>query len=242
MARWASLLSRWAMAFGEAKSIVGAMPRQRTQPTIDDAAADVSRDGLNYILRWRLFAMSLWVGLTAAFFLPSTSDSARAQTASSPTSAATFEKIASILRHPRCLNCHQLEVPLQGDRQWQHIPKIGRNAPALADGRPACARCHAGDGPATGIPGRPGWRLPPIEAAWEGLTTAQLCQAIKSPRTNGGRDLPELIKHLDEDTLVLWAWEPAAPGVQRTPPPISHKEFVDLARHWVTTGAACPER
>ena len=82
-----------------------------------------------------------------------------------------------------------------------------------------------GDGPATGIPGVPGWRLPPIEAAWQGLSTAQLCLAIKSPKTNGGRDLPELIKHLDEDALVLWGWQP---GAQRTPPPISHKEFVDL--------------
>lgn len=180
-------------------------------------------------------------GCAAAFLIGPQRDIAAAQPASADDVAA-FEKIASVLRHPRCLNCHQLEAPLQGDRQWQHIPKIGRNAPALADGRAACARCHAGDGPATGIPDRPGWRLPPIEAAWEGLTTAQLCQAIKSPKTNGGRGLPELIKHLDEDTLVLWAWEPAAPGVQRTPPPISHKEFVDLARHWVTTGAACPER
>jgi len=126
---------------------------------------------------------------------------------------------------------------LQGDRGWQHIPKVARNATELGDGSPACARCHAGDGPATGIPGVPGWRLAPIEAAWQGLSTAQLCLAIKSPKTNGGRDLPELIKHLDEDALVLWGWQP---GAQRTPPPISHKEFVELARYWVGTGAACP--
>ena len=203
----------------------------------DDAAADLIRGRLNNILRWRLFAVLLWVGVTAAFFLPPKSDGARAQTASPPTSAGTFERIASVLRHPRCLNCHQIEAPLQGDRGWQHIPKVARNATELGDGSPACARCHAGDGPATGIPGVPGWRLAPIEAAWQGLSTAQLCLAIKSPKTNGGRDLPELIKHLDEDALVLWGWQP---GAQRTPPPISHKEFVELARYWVGTGAACP--
>jgi hypothetical protein len=214
------------------------MPRQRRRPTPDDAAADLARGGLNDILRWRSFAVLLWVGLTAAFFLPPKSDGAKAQTASPPTSASTFEKIASVLRHPRCLNCHQLEVPLQGERGWQHIPPRSPAARLRSgDGGPACARCHAGDGPATGIPGVAGWRLAPIEAAWQGLSTAQLCQAIKSPKTNGGRDLPELIKHLDEDALVLWGWQP---GGQRSPPPISHKEFVDLARYWVSTGAACP--
>ena len=203
----------------------------------DDAAANLIRGGLNNILHWRLFAVLLWVGMTAAFLLPPKSDRARAQTASPPTSAATFEKIASVLRHPRCLNCHQPEVPLQGDRGWQHIPKIARSATTPEEGSPACARCHVGDGPATGIPGVPGWRLAPIEAAWQGLSTAQLCLAIKSPKTNGGRDLPELIKHLDEDALVLWGWQP---GGQRPPPPISHKELVDLARYWISTGAACP--
>jgi hypothetical protein len=174
--------------------------------------------------------------LTVAFVLSPKIDGAGAQTASPPTSAATFEKIASVLRHPRCLNCHQLEVPLQGDRGWQHIPKVSRSE-KLGDGSPACARCHMGDGPATGIPGVPGWHLAPIETAWQDLSIEQLCQAIKSPKTNGGRDLPELIKHLDEDALVLWGWQP---GARRTPPPISHKEFMELARYWVSTGAACP--
>jgi len=194
-------------------------------------------DRVSDTLRGWLFAVLSWVGLAAAFLLHPGSDRASAQTAAPQADAAIFEKMAAVLRHPRCLNCHQVEVPLQGDRGWQHIPKVARSAPALADGSPACARCHAGDGPATGIPGVAGWRLPPVEAAWQGLSTAQLCLAIKSPKTNGGRDLPELIRHLDEDALVLWGWQQ---GAQRTPPPISHKEFMDLARYWVSIGAPCP--
>src|SRR5262245_15125132 len=123
-----------------------------------------------------------------------------AQTAGAPVAdAALFEKVAGVLRHPRCLNCHQREAPLQGDRGWQHIPKISRDAPTRADGRAACARCHAGEGPATGIPGVPGWRMPPVEAAWQDLTTAQLCQAIQSPHTNGARVLTALVEHLEHD-------------------------------------------
>jgi len=177
------------------------------------------------------------MGLAVALVMLVPSGPTGAQTAGAPAAdAALFEKIAGVLRHPRCLNCHQREVPLQGDRSWKHIPKISRDAPTLADGSAACARCHAGEGPATGIPGVPGWRMPPVEAAWQDLTTAQLCQAIKSPKTNGGRELPALVEHLDHDALVLWAWEPG-----RAPPPISHKEFVDLARFWASTGAVCPQ-
>src|SRR5262245_2816502 len=103
------------------------------------------------MLRGWLFAVLIWVGLAAAFFLPPNCDGSSCRTASLQTHSSVFEKLASVLRHPRCLNCHQVEVPLQGDRGWQHIPKVTRSAPALADGSPACARCHVGDGPATGI-------------------------------------------------------------------------------------------
>lgn len=178
----------------------------------------------------------IWMGVAAAAIVLLSSGRVSAQTAGAPTAdAALFEKIAGVLRHPRCLNCHQREVPLQGEGGWPHIPKISRDAPTRADGSVACARCHAGQGPATGIPSVPGWRMAPVEAAWQGLTNAQLCQAIKSPKTNGGRDLPALVDHLDHDALVLWAWEPG-----RAPPPISHKEFVELARVWASTGALCP--
>src|SRR5262249_18822106 len=99
------------------------MPRQHRRMPPDDSAANVVvRDRLSDMLRGWLSAVLLWVGLAAAFFLPPNSDGAHAQTASSQTDSAIFEKIASVLRHPRCLNCHQVEVPLQGDRGWQHIP------------------------------------------------------------------------------------------------------------------------
>src|SRR5262245_51318751 len=76
----------------------------------------------------------LCIGFAVALVVLLPSGRTRAQTAGAPPAeAALFEKIAAVLRHPRCLNCHQREVPLQGDRGWQHIPKISRDAPARAD-------------------------------------------------------------------------------------------------------------
>ena len=57
---------------------------------------------------------------------------------------------------------------------------------------------------------------------WQGLTDAQICQSIKDPKQNKNRNLDQLVEHLTEDKLVMWAWNP---GEGRTPVPMPHDEF-----------------
>jgi hypothetical protein len=74
--------------------------------------------------------------------------------------------------------------------------------------------------------------------AWQGLSTGELCRALKDPARNGGRSLPQLIDHFETERLVLWAWNP---GPGRTLPPLSHDRFVETVKQWIATGAACAD-
>src|SRR5215471_10905429 len=38
----------------------------------------------------------------------------------------TFELIASVVMHPRCINCHQDQSPRQGDARTIHLPLVIR--------------------------------------------------------------------------------------------------------------------
>ena len=52
---------------------------------------------------------------------------------------------------------------------------------------------------------------------------------IKDPARNGGLDMPALLSHMSEDTLVGWAW---APGGGRTPAPGTQAAFGAVMRAW----------
>jgi hypothetical protein len=92
--------------------------------------------------------------------------------------ASTWDKIASVLQHPRCMNCHQLETPLQGDARRVHIPPVRRGANNMGVGSMRCHNCHndSGNNPMSGVPGAPHWQLAPTSMLWEGLSTAELCR------------------------------------------------------------------
>jgi len=51
-----------------------------------------------------------------------------AQPAGHAESLAAWAKIQSVLQHPRCLNCHQAESPLQGESRRAHIPHVIRGS------------------------------------------------------------------------------------------------------------------
>jgi hypothetical protein len=53
--------------------------------------------------------------------------------------------------------------------------------------------------------------------AWIGLPPDKLCAMIKDRSSNGDRDFAALIKHISEDKLVLWGWNP---GGNREPVPV----------------------
>ena len=87
------------------------------------------------------------------------------------------------------------------------------------------------------VPGHPRWALAPIEMAWEGKSIGEICQQIKDPQRNGGRNLELLHEHLAHDDLVAWGW---APGAGRDPAPGSQGQLGALIRAWIDSGAACP--
>jgi hypothetical protein len=127
-------------------------------------------------------------------------------------SIALFREAGKVLQHPRCLNCHPVDDrPTQTDRMEPHRPWVvrgvdGNGAPGLA-----CGTCHhAANFDAAGVPGNPGWRLAPASMGWQGRSLGAICAQIKDPARNGGKDMAALLHHVSEDSLVGWAWCPAA--------------------------------
>ena len=94
----------------------------------------------------------------------------------------------------------------------------------------------------SGVPGAPHWQLAPVSMSWQGLSPGELCAVLKNPQMNGNRSLADLVKHMDEDKLVLWGWNPGkdVDGKSREPVPIPHAEFVSLLKEWAALGGACP--
>lgn len=157
-----------------------------------------------------------------------------------PRAMQAWEQVAGVLRHPRCLNCHQVESPLQGDEGRAHIPRVVRGKDNLGVAAMRCGNCHSpsGNNPSSGVPGAPHWSLAPLSMNWSGLSSAELCRALIDPERNGNRDAGALVKHMGEDKLVLWGW---APGTGREPVPLAHDAFMEQLQVWVNAGMPCPK-
>jgi hypothetical protein len=154
-------------------------------------------------------------------------------------SLAAWDQVRSVLQNPRCLNCHQLNSPLQGDDRRVHIPRIVRGPDNHGVGAMRCGNCHndVGNNPTSETPGGLHWQLAPVSMLWQGLSSADLCRAVKDPKLNGNRDGEALIKHMEDEPLVLYGWHP---GKGREPVPIPHEKVVEYMKIWVAGGMACP--
>ena len=131
---------------------------------------------------------------------------------------ALFGEAGKVLQHPRCVNCHPAgDRPLQTARMRPHQPPVARGEAGTGVPGMACTTCHgaANYDPAR-VPGHPQWHLAPAEMAWEGRSLGQICEQIKDPARNGGKDMAALVHHMAEDSLVGWGW---APGAGREPAP-----------------------
>jgi len=153
-------------------------------------------------------------------------------------SLAAWNEIATVLQNPRCLNCHQLNSPLQGDSRRVHIPRVVRGQDNQGVGAMRCQNCHnnMGNNP-SGTPGGLHWQLAPVSMLWQGLSSGDLCRAVKDPKHNGNRDGAALIKHMEDEPLVLYGWDP---GKGREPVPVPHEKVVEDMKVWVAGGMACP--
>lgn len=162
-------------------------------------------------------------------------------TETDPAALQTWQQIVTVLQHPRCLNCHQVDSPLQGDDGHPHIPPVVRGEDNMGTVAMRCTNCHSeqGNNPSSGVPGAPHWSLAPLSMNWAGLSSAELCQQLIDPERNGGRTPAELVKHMGEDKLVLWGWQP---GGDREPVPLAHEQFMQVLKAWVAAGTPCPEQ
>lgn len=156
-------------------------------------------------------------------------------------SVKAFTDVYKVLMSPRCMNCHPSgDIPLQGDDSHLHSmsPKRGKDGHGVYAMK--CKNCHQPtnvEGP-NKPPGHPDWHLPPsnMKMVFEGKTANQLAKQLINPKTNGNKNIQQLIAHAD-DGLVKAGWNP---GEGRTVPPLSHEEFKKAWITWLQTGAYAP--
>jgi mono/diheme cytochrome c family protein len=179
-------------------------------------------------------AAAVWsveFGMAAAAVSPDPDVRARSQ--------ASFRTIATVLRDPRCMNCHTVtDFPRQGDDRHRHIMNVLRGTDNHGVPGQRCSTCHQGANQVNGVPGAPKWGLAPLSMGWEGLDDHQLADAIKDPGRNGHRTLAQIQDHMAHDVLVSWAWNP---GAGRRSPQISQAELGLLVQEWIDTGAVSPD-
>jgi len=194
------------------------------------------------------FPVSLCViaGLTIAVF--------RGFAADAPTNRsdglAAWQSVYSVMVSPRCINCHTAtNYPQQHDDRHRHFANVvrgidGHGVPGLN-----CATCHqSANADSTGVPGAYDWHLAPLSMRWQDneehiLSSAAVCSAVSDRTRNGGLDGTGLLKHHEQEPLVLWAWAPGhgLDGKRRSVPPITHAQFVAATLHWVEAGMPCPK-
>jgi cytochrome c553 len=159
-------------------------------------------------------------------------------------------QVYSVLTSPRCINCHTAtNYPQQGDDRRRHFANVIRGPEDKGVPGLNCASCHQeSNADSTGVPGAHNWHLAPLSMRWQDandqpLSSAEVCRAVTDRAKNHGLDGPGLLKHHEEEPLVLWAWSPGRrpDGTTRATPPLTHDEFVAATRRWVEAGAPCPQ-
>ena len=83
-----------------------------------------------------------------------------------------------------------------------------------------------------------GWHLPPPEQrmVFAGRSSRALCEQLKDPKQNGGKDMVAMLDHVEHAPLVLWGWDP---GYGRAKVSVPHEEFVTAFKTWAAEGAPC---
>ncbi|MEM7455773.1 MAG: hypothetical protein AAF456_15575 [Planctomycetota bacterium] len=157
-----------------------------------------------------------------------------------------FDKMMAVLTHQRCVNCHPSDgIPKQGDDRHPHYFGIERGEDNHGFDATRCNTCHQDENNEySGVPGAPEWSLAPESMRWEGLSRAEIARSMLDPERNGDRTHDEVMHHLTEHALVLWAWEPGvdAEGNPREPPPVPVDEYIDAVKQWFEDGAIIPDQ
>lgn len=154
-------------------------------------------------------------------------------------SLKAFSTILTVLKSPRCINCHPTnDVPLQGDVQRLHPFNVSRGIANQGGVVQKCGTCHhAENNTYANVPGAPHWGLAPKSMGWIGLPDSEIARRLMDKKSNGGRSPQDLVEHMAHDSLVLWAWNP---GEGRNKPPVELEEWRKVLKEWLDNGAAVP--
>ena len=160
---------------------------------------------------------------------------------------AAWDRIYEVASHPRCSNCH---VGSNNRPMWSG-PSYGKTRPhgmniVAGDSRIGvetiqCSTCHAyreglNDVPHAAPQVAMNWQLAPVEAEWFGKSSIEICNQLRDPARNGGRDYLDLASHLDHDLILHWAWKP---GGGREPAPYNLQSHVNDVLAWGVAGMPC---
>ena len=163
---------------------------------------------------------------------------------------AAWDRIYEVASHPRCSNCHvgPDNVPMWSGPSYGRTRPHGMNVNAgesrIGIEYTPCSTCHVNseatgrgnDTPHAAPRVAMDWQLAPVEAEWFGKSSVEICNQLRDPDRNGGRDFMELASHLDHDLILHWAWNP---GGGREPAPYSLQEHVNDVLAWGVAGYPC---
>jgi len=161
-----------------------------------------------------------------------------------------WARIYEVASHPRCSNCHVGEdnLPMWSGPSYGRTRAHGMNIQGgesrIGAETLLCSTCHAinaqggNDAPHMAPQVAMNWQLAPVEAEWFGRSTVEICEQLRDPERNGGRDFMEIASHLDHDLILHWAWNP---GGGREPAPYSLQAHVNDILAWGVAGYPCPE-
>ena len=171
---------------------------------------------------------------------------------------AAFQRVFEVVSHPRCANCHVGDdhrprwsgpsyAPFPPGKTWKyHGMNIHAGESRIGVETTPCSTCHqttpnleseAHAPPHFGID----WQLAPVEFEWFDKSPKDICEQLKDPDRNGGRDWMGLAEHLVLDAghrgPVLWGWNPSG---EREPAPYTLQDHVNDVVIWGVAGQPCP--
>lgn len=163
-----------------------------------------------------------------------------------------WDRIHGVASHPRCVNCHVGEDnipvwsgPSYGDRR-AHGMAINAGESRIGAGSLSCNACHQTSTVPQELPHaapRLGmdWQLAPVEFQWIDRTSTEICQQMRDPERNGGRDAAGLVEHILHDAelfgFISWGFDP---GPGREPAPGSLQTHLEDMAIWAAAGMPCP--
>ncbi|MBI1394116.1 MAG: hypothetical protein GC152_15395 [Alphaproteobacteria bacterium] len=165
---------------------------------------------------------------------------------------AAWENIYAVVSHPRCSNCHvdDSNTPMWSGPSYGEARPHGMNINAGASRIGAeslpCGTCHIqstapNDHPHAAPHAGLTWMLAPVEFAWFGKDSADVCRQIRDPERNGGRDGAGLVEHIVHDAqikaFITWGFNP---GGGREPAPGTMQAHLDDMVMWTAAGMPCP--